>query len=410
MGDIKNTLYPNAIKLTSIDFLNSSHECEFVEYLARLDINNNTLKKSEEDLIKKLFLHTLNEDKIDYDKPLVLKNKYLYLYAEGAMYYLQAIQSMHSEKDKLADLEIEELGKILHEISNYQERITLVSLGSANAEKEITAINKFIKDVGCEKPIHFIPIDVSAPLIQLAVLKFNHELHECQNVFIEPIIADFWDIATVPQYFDFFRSPDTQKNIFTLFGSTIGNYKEKELLKQITLFMKDGDYLVLGLDLIPDNDLDKSKTKIYDQYNTIGNIQFMLNPLSHIPKYRGYVSSFNKYFKLNKDEAVISGSGPQYSLLTDVPFSLCYAPKLEIPLSGPPNRRSPKKMTISMAQSTKYKFSAFQKWIKDLKNKYSIPIKEIRFNHSEEDHKCVMVLQKELPVTESERPRRPLKT
>lgn len=391
-------LYPLANRIVDIRYLSSSQECAFIEYLALLDEENpqrNHQLITETNIIRKLFIqHTGQGNSIDYNQPLFLKNKYLYLLGEGSLYYLQARNSMQREKNKLDDLEIKALIKILSSDFKDKDNVTVVSLGSANAEKEISALTRFTADYNYQGTIDFIPVDVSVPLIQLAVLRFNQAFIKHKNIKITPLVADFWDIAK--EGGSVFSPSDTPK-VFTLLGSTIGNYKEEELLKQIISFMDYNDFLLVGFDLLPDphNDIETSRTLIYDQYNTIGNMQFMLNPLSHIPKYRGYASSFDKYFKIDKMNAVISASNRQeYDFLTDIEGSLIYAPRLEIP-SGTD------KMRISMAQSTKYRLDCFQKWIEDFAFKQGTGNEEITMlfkiiNQREAERKCVMLLRKEL--------------
>lgn len=362
----KLNIYPNSKKLTSIDYLSSSQECNYIEYLTSLDTSYSLREKhliTEINLIEKLFLqHDNNNSEIDFKKTFFLKNKYLYLYGEGAMYYLHARSSMYEDKKKLDELEVDNLINFLNEIYKDKfEEVSLISLGSANAAKEINAIYGYLKPISSKKTFQLIPIDVSAPLIQLAVLEF-HEIFNKTNhdVSIRPIIGDIWNIADSDEEFLFKKINNNVPKIFTLLGSTIGNYREKELLIKILKMMDEKDYLILGFNLNPHSNPKESKKIVFNQYNKIGNIQFMLNPLNYIPKYRGYASSFDKYFKLDMESSIIQATVKQeneYKLLTDINGSTCYAPKLTIPIGDN------KTITISLAQSTKYDYDSFSKFI-----------------------------------------------
>lgn len=415
----KHSLYENAKKKTFIEFLSSSQESNFIEYLVLLDsikdvpIKDENHKREDHEviteahLVNKLFIHdnmkdikneSMQNENQNLDEIFFLKNKYLYLYGEGAMFYLQASQTMKSDKLTLNELEERSLKDFLvkfynEEVSILQHKVlVLVSLASANAKKEINVLKELVTDIPIKK-IKLIPIDVSAPLIQLSVLNFNNIFCENDNVSIHPIIGDLWNLTDSSEEFEFNKCENVPK-VFTLFGSTIGNYKEDELLSQIIQIMDVDDYLIIGFDLLPNDDPKISKNEIYELYNSLGNIQFMLNPLSYIPKYRGYLTSFDKYFKLKKDLSVIEKSkdGRKYNLITKIPYSICYAPQLDIPIGN-------KTMSISLAQSTKYHLESILEWIKDFK----YPEKaddyfSFVFNEKEdvknENKKCVLILKK----------------
>lgn len=434
----RHSLYPNAKKATSIDFLSSSQECDYIEYLSYLDADcsmehmKDLIKKFEEmkinepqDEIKNMIDVKINEINNDggkiFEKHIInklfidgkknnkdnsiffLKNKYLYLYGEGAVYYLQAYNSMHNDKQDLEDLEMKILREFLDSHTKKYELKSLVSLCSANAKKEIKALNDFVLNNSYEGVLKFVPIDVSTPLIQLAILNFNHLFYKNHTVTIHPILGDVWNVAENLQYLDILK--DSNPVIFTLFGSTIGNYKESELLNQVIKIMKENDILIMGFDILNETKPTVVNEKnIYDLYNSVGNIQFMLNPLYYIPKYRGYVSSFDKYFKLDKINSVKTSTEKtkeEFNLLTEIDSSICYAPKLEIPSEKNP------KMKISLAQSTKYHYKNFETWIKNFKY---IPDKECHVHNSIEHmnfeligkeidgEKCVWVLKKKVKL------------
>ena len=158
MGKSKKALYDlgDNPPVASIRFLTQSQECNYVEYLAYLGLDDpeSCIHKrlfNEDDIIGKLF--------IDINGPLFLKNKYLYLFGEGASNYLFARQSMTYEKKELDILEMSVLDETLIENYSTSDHIILVAVGSANAIKEINAL-KTLKNIRPNQRFKLIPIDV----------------------------------------------------------------------------------------------------------------------------------------------------------------------------------------------------------------------------------------------------------
>ncbi|HZW40303.1 MAG TPA: L-histidine N(alpha)-methyltransferase [Ignavibacteriaceae bacterium] len=329
------------------------------------------------DILQKLFVNVTHKgvvknksvDNLDINSTIFLKNKYLYLYGEGASYYLQARQSMAESKKELDDLEEEVLIKFLSDKLN---NLRLVSLGSANATKETNALLKLDSDKCL--PFTFIPVDVSASLIQLAVLYFYQSFNGKTYAKIKPIIGDIWDLQN--HKIELF--PDESNNnsaiekvftVFTLLGSTISNYKESELFSTIIKLMNTDDFLVLGCDIIFDKNRIDQENDIYEKYSTLGNIQFMLNPLNYIPKFRGYIERFDKYFRLDKKSSIVTSyQRERYNQLTDVASSICYAPLLELPKEIIEEEIQADRVKMSVAQSTKYSYISLIRFFEEFKD------------------------------------------
>lgn len=385
------------LPVATMRFLTESQECDFVEFLAYLGLNlsEDTFHNrgfTEDDILGKLF--------INLDDTLFLKNKYLYLYGEGASNYLFARQSMVGKKNELDELELKILIKVLTSEFTEIDIVNLIALGSANAVKEIDALKK-LKSNRKRQTCKLIPVDVSATLIQLAVLYFHKAFKELENseeITIEPIIGDIYDAKNKKD--ELFKLI-TGKKVFTLLGSTIGNYRETDLLKNIIGLMNEDDILILGFDIISGDErkLEEDKKFIYSQYNTIGNILFQLSPLAYIPKYKGYIERFDRYFKLEINDSVIAASDDdvRYKRLTDVSGGICYAPKLELP------ERAGVEMTL--AQSTKYNYSKFKDFINTFesidKNNNNIQTFAINEDYSDDVGRAAcLVLKKVVKINE----------
>ncbi len=388
---------PNPI--AEIRFLTESQECDFIEFFAYLDmpeISFHGRKFKEEDILQKLFVNIDSNGNIkrrtdiDIKSPLFLKNKYLYLYGEGAAYYLQARQDMSKEKNALDSLERKVLQKFL---GDKMENLKVVSLGSANAVKEIDVLHNLYTNSGSSRSSFiFVPIDVSLNLIQLAILYFYKKFQKGRKGDIKPIIGDIWDVTK--QKDAFFPSDINGITVFTLLGSTLGNYREKEFLLKILALMREHDIFIFGVDILA-NTPDNESAYIYEQYNTLGNVQFMLNPLSYIPKFKGYIEKFDKYFRLDKPSSIVFPTHERYVQLTDVDKSVCYAPLLELPIEIGGGDRA----KMSVAQSTKYNYNELVDFISKIEDKDSEgnTIKfEIDENNSERNYRAACIVLKKI--------------
>lgn len=332
----------NNSKIIEIFNLTDSEECLILENLAKLDLSipttNDVDYKSpdyfDNYIFKKFFRETTNTNRktIEYH----LKNKYLYYLTGGTIAYLEAIYSMNGkyeieiqhEVDSLSVLLTNELHDGLDTISDYD----LVSLGSGDGKKDI----KLISSLYGKKAVNYFPIDISFSLLQLTINKFKKRFEKGDKKII-PINGDFFDLDEELKIKLQNYSP--KPKIFTLLGSTIGNYKEDDLLKEISKIMGAKDYLIISFEVF-DNDDDLRD--IISQYYTNGNLEFLTYPLKLIPKYSGYLQNRTKYFKLVQNKFESGYLNPSITIFEE---SKVYKPKLEIPH---------KKLNMVVAWSTKY--------------------------------------------------------
>lgn len=343
-------------KFKKIYYLTDSREIEFVKNLADVDLEEISNEECfREKIIKKMFLHeTLGNStsKEFYN----LKNKYLYLFTEGAIRFLEANTSMGSGKEKLSSLETRVLQDIIGSIND--NKINILSLGAGTSKTEINAIKNQTATIS------YYALDVSLYLLELGIIDFIKRCQGKDNIKFESILADIWDAS---KCVDSINELIERENvtIFTLLGTTIGNYPEKEIMEKIISLMRSGDYFILGYDVwkaTNSNKENKKKIKniLFNKYNTIGNLQFLIQPFKYIPKYSGYTENLSKYFKISQEKSVLieNVNCNEYDLLTDIKSSVIYAPYLELP--------SAKKQKIRIAQSTKYYTKDFDNQDNDL--------------------------------------------
>lgn len=333
-------------KLQHIYYLTDSKEIEFIRRLADNDKNEITSSEDfRENVLKKLFIHEDGQSTFLY-----LKNKYLYLFTEGAIRFIEANQSMSNDKTKLADIEKNALEEAISKITDNE--LNIFSLGAGTSETEINAI-KSISD----KKINYFALDVSLYLLQLGVINYTNQCGKNDKINFKSILADIWDAAKTENIKAINSILDRSKpTIFTFFGGTIGNYPEKKIIKEFLKMMNLKDTLIIGYDTWF-GQVNNAKNELYDKYNTIGNLQFLIQPLHYIPRYSGYINHFSKYFSFSKEDSILikNSNDNEYDKVTNVSQSIVYAPYLKLPNDA----GTTKHQKIRLAQSTKYKCKNF---------------------------------------------------
>lgn len=116
----------------------------------------------------------------------------------------------------------------------------IIELGSGANGKVKMLLNEAYKSYGAD--IRYVPIDVS----ESALLKISGEL---LNMY--PLLRVLGIVADFTGYIE--KIPSKRNKLFIFFGSTIGNFREKEgigFLKNIARSMKSCDRFLLGIDMI----------------------------------------------------------------------------------------------------------------------------------------------------------------
>lgn len=132
------------------------------------------------------------------------------------------------------------------EISCKNMKINLITeLGSGSSEKSEILINAFQNE---RTGLHYIPIDVSNILYESSLNLVN----KFKKLYVTGIISFYENGIKLIKYID-----DSPKIILFL-GSSIGNFTRKESVKflsDISRFMKPADRLLVGFDLIKDENV-----------------------------------------------------------------------------------------------------------------------------------------------------------
>lgn len=121
-------------------------------------------------------------------------------------------------------------------------KLDIFELGSGDASKIRSIFRQIPPSV--LSSINYYPVDISQTAIQKSVADI---LEEFDLNSITGIVADFL------HYFDYL--PRRNKRLFCFLGSTIGNLTPEEVqvfMKQMGGIMKDGDGLLLGVDMVKD--------------------------------------------------------------------------------------------------------------------------------------------------------------
>jgi len=363
--------------IKNIYYLTASREIEIIRNLA---INKKKDASGEDD--KSFFKeHIFDKLFIERGSRYYLKNKYLYMFTEGAMKFINANSSMGEGKNKLYEIEKQALKDLIIDISRSYNKINVLSLGAGVSRTEIDAIESaIITDVTLD--VNFYALDVSLYLLYLGISDFVRRCNDPESnpkikkINFEGIIADIWDAAdnkknAVDKLID--RDKVT---IFTFFGGTIGNYPEKEIMEKIISLMNANDFLLVGYDVWKaSNTSNHNKNKISDEilkkYSNDRNIEWLTQPLNQISQYQGLTGSL----KFRNDVLTVSTKDNELNIITNVPNSIAYVPEVEL-----------KNNKIRLAHSTKYYAkdffnnpddNEFNKYIKKIKCKDGDKIKTL---------------------------------
>jgi dimethylhistidine N-methyltransferase len=146
---------------------------------------------------------------------------------------------------------------------------TVIEFGSGEGRK--------IRDLlsALPQPSAYVPIDISAEIL----LSASHQLQrEFPQVAVHPVVGDYTAPIQLPTAVT--RNGDGRRLVFFP-GSTISNFKPaeaREFLGNLQTFLRPGDGLLLGVDLL------KSPARLHSAYNDQQGVtaQFNLNLLQRI--------------------------------------------------------------------------------------------------------------------------------
>lgn len=168
----------------------------------------------------------------------------------------------------------------------FEERnVNLVSLGSGDGEIDVVILSKLSRRI--PKFQYYYCVDISFELLQKAVAKVIKQA-ESQNFAkrfnVKAIHGDFTELRRLAPIYTY----DESINLFTLNGSTFGNYNEVELLQAIREGMEFNDLLFFDVRLHRLNDWDGKSQLADDQkqevivgYDNELNNRFAFGPVEY---------------------------------------------------------------------------------------------------------------------------------
>jgi dimethylhistidine N-methyltransferase len=121
----------------------------------------------------------------------------------------------------------------------------IIELGSGSSIKTRYILNAFIKN---GLPVTYVPIDVSEILIQSG----NKLLNDFEGLYVNGIIGEY------EQALEIVSEIYPQPKFYVFLGSSIGNFDlphAEEFLKKISASMNVGDTLLIGFDLVKDEEI-----------------------------------------------------------------------------------------------------------------------------------------------------------
>ncbi len=288
---------------------------------------------------------------------LYLKNKYLYLTTKGVVNYLRLYEKQKKGiNSKYYDFEKKKVRNRINQILGENEgRLSIVSLGAANSNKEIDIFNKIDKNY--LKRIDYYPVDISDYLIHLGIIDIS-STDKLSQLEVKSIISDFWDLSDYLVKEDKKRSElfgENKKNIFLILGGTFGNYTENDFLNKVINLMGIHDELIISIKL-----KDPAK-KISDEYEHGSDVDFLMEPLTYIPYYYGY-SKYHRNLLVKNEDAKLENEDEKLCVSV-VPDSVCHAPFINVKHG---------KMTtdkkIRLAWTTRYNKESLEKWIENYRS------------------------------------------
>lgn len=178
----------------------------------------------------------------DVLRGLTAKEKFLpskYFYDDNGSRIFMDIMTMPEYYPTGCELEIllQQSAAILNKFGN-NEPFNIIELGSGDGTKTKHLL-KTALDTGAD--LTYIPIDISGEAINALIKNIEAAL---PKLLIEPYTGDYFDAL------DNIKS--NSRNLLLFLGGNIGNYRKDEavaLLKNINQHMKNGDALLIGMDL-----------------------------------------------------------------------------------------------------------------------------------------------------------------
>ncbi len=335
------------------------------------------INTSKSDLFEKLskcekkesFITYIQQEFIDAN---MLVHKYLYYTFESVIRYLKTIKNSKYKAllNVSTEVEVAKFSTYFEDIkihSTYNE-YDYVSVGCGDGDKDASILKTLNDKLKYTENINYIPLEFSYYLILSAITKVKTK---CSNyVDIYPFNVDF---LKYQEFIDKFNKTlnSNRHAIFSLFGHTIGNYLETDLLNPISNLMRPYDFLLIGYEVYPDMEVYRRNTGHYDNKE---DRDFLKYPLKLLPNFSGHLEEDdNLKFEITKDISYTKIEG-------------CFSVVPTLKDTG---------INLTLAFSTKYQVELLKQFFKDYFNELSLKYIKNYESSNEFPQYALMILQKQ---------------
>ncbi len=187
--------------------------------------------------------------------------------------------------------------------------LNMIELGAGDGTKTMSLIEPFIK---FERPLHYIPVDISPGVIKNLVSKLKSDFHD-SSLSVTGVVGDYFDGLGKFTH-------DKQKTNFVLYlGLTLGNQKLSEaslFLQKVSSTLNEGDFMMTGFDLFtnpkahyqayndPQGLFEKFNLYLLERINRELGANFILENFMQEGHYNWRTRSVESYVYSMKDQAV----------------------------------------------------------------------------------------------------------
>ncbi|GGI55821.1 L-histidine N(alpha)-methyltransferase [Winogradskyella haliclonae] len=174
---------------------------------------------------------------------LTAKNKHLsskYFYDDNGSRIFQEIMNM--PEYYLTDAEFEILSmqsRQIIEALEFSQPFNIIELGAGDGFKTFKLLENLVNQ---KIDFKYVPIDISQEAMDILTKRLKERLPDLN---IKPQVGDYFEILKV-------NRESIYPSLLLFLGSNIGNYQNDKAIELLKLFndnMKDGDKLLIGMDL-----------------------------------------------------------------------------------------------------------------------------------------------------------------
>ncbi|WP_299117691.1 L-histidine N(alpha)-methyltransferase [uncultured Winogradskyella sp.] len=174
---------------------------------------------------------------------LTAENKHLsskYFYDDNGSRIFQEIMNM--PEYYLTDAEFEILSmqsKQIIEALKFSQPFNIIELGAGDGFKTFKLLENLVNN---KIDFKYVPIDISQEAMDILTKRLKERLLDLN---IKPQVGDYFEILKV-------NRESVYPSLLLFLGSNIGNYQKDKAIELLKLFndnMKDGDKLLIGMDL-----------------------------------------------------------------------------------------------------------------------------------------------------------------